>query len=37
MQEQYDKSADTEVENQLIDAVIANMKAEIPKSCLKTG
>lgn len=31
LQEQYDKSADTEVENQLIDAVIANMKAEIPE------
>lgn len=31
LQEQYDKSADTEVENQLIDAVIANMKTEIPE------
>ncbi len=31
LQEQYDKTADTEVENQLIDAVIANMKAEIPE------
>lgn len=31
LQEQYDKSADTEVENQLIDTVIANMKAEIPE------
>ncbi len=31
IQEQYDKAADTEVENQLIDAVIANMKAEIPE------
>ena len=31
LQEQYDKAADTEVENQLIDAVIANMKAEIPE------
>ncbi len=31
LQEQYDKAAETEVENQLIDTVIANMKAEIPE------
>ncbi len=31
LQEQYDKAADAELENQLIDAVIENMKAEIPE------
>lgn len=31
LQEQYDKAADTEVENQLIDTIIENMKAEIPE------
>lgn len=31
LQEQYDKAAETELENQLIDTVIANMKAEIPE------
>ncbi len=31
LQEQNDKTAETELENQLIDQVIANMKAEIPE------
>ena len=31
MQEQFDKAASDEVENKLIDAVIANMEAEIPQ------
>jgi trigger factor len=31
IQEQYDKNAETEIENQLIDNVIENMTAEIPE------